>query len=418
MARKKKTAAPEPELEIRADPEVIAEELEPVKPERSHTELMMLRGLGLLPPGEDFIPTSLFVSNNVLTAGMGGDLEADIDAAGIASFNIHGKAFTNIEELIVDIVPVQEGSGNPAPDNVRPITGWSEAKVMRSGKNLFDESQYQNLVTDYDYSSDGYHCKIIQLKPNTAYTISQRAGTADSSVVLLLNNNRRVNNGGYFDCRLESSEKTFTTDYTGRLYIGVWYSNDTAYNARFALCKIQIELGSTATAYEPYLGNTFTISLGDTRYGAVLDVTRGKLRVTHAYKVLNGTENWYAITSPANGFRNSGSTDFPGRKSGGEFICNRLYDKGNSLSDLTNTWDAVFASNLNIRTDSLFADADAFKAWVASNNLECVYELETPVEVDLTPANITALLGDNYIWADCGPVTQLEYSYDLLINQY
>ena len=37
------------------------------------------------------------------------------------------------KKLVVDIEPVQSGSGEPSPTNVRPITGWAGANVYRSG---------------------------------------------------------------------------------------------------------------------------------------------------------------------------------------------------------------------------------------------------------------------------------------------
>ena len=38
--------------------------------------------------------------------------------------------------------PVQEGSGDPSPDNIRPITGRDAVSVTRCGKNIV-ESLYQ-----------------------------------------------------------------------------------------------------------------------------------------------------------------------------------------------------------------------------------------------------------------------------------
>jgi ribosomal protein L11 len=35
---------------------------------------------------------------------------------------------------------VQAGSGDPSPTNVRPITGWTGAKVMRCGKNFLENT--------------------------------------------------------------------------------------------------------------------------------------------------------------------------------------------------------------------------------------------------------------------------------------
>ena len=133
MARSKKAVEPEAIIEekelLPEDPEEVKED--PEVKDLSPTDRMMLRGLGLLPPGEDYIPTSLFISQNVLTAGIGGALDADIDN-GVASFNIPGKAFTDIDALTVDIIPDQSGSGDPAPDNVRPISGWTGADITVS----------------------------------------------------------------------------------------------------------------------------------------------------------------------------------------------------------------------------------------------------------------------------------------------
>ena len=45
-----------------------------------------------------------------------------------------------VKSLVAEIVPIQSGSGDPAPDNVRPITGHPEVNVVRTGKNLFDKT--------------------------------------------------------------------------------------------------------------------------------------------------------------------------------------------------------------------------------------------------------------------------------------
>lgn len=394
MARKKKTAAPEPDLEIRADPEVIAEELEPIKPERSHTELMMLRGLGLLPPGEDFIPTSLFVSNNVLTSGMGGDLEADIDASGIASFNIPGKAFTNIEELIVDITAVQDlhGYDNPWPagggKNLLkfPFQGAENNPVTKNGITFTDNGD-GSITLDGTSTGPG----------NTYYNLSDRNKTGSyvlvgsSFVVSVFGSvNGLLINYFYND---NSTQTTRGLDPDGNLFI---YNVDDVRQVTLAVqagksfnnVKIwpQVTAGSVApTAYSPYsnicpitgwseakiyvqqtvdptANPTAAIQIGQTVYGGTLDVTRGKLTVTH----------------------------------------------GNIASYAGETINEPWLSSMDVYAPGQTPTTGA----------QVVYTLTTPIDVDLAPANINALLGDNNIWAECGPVTKLEYSYDLLINQY
>lgn len=41
----------------------------------------------------------------------------------------------------------------------------------------------------------------------------------------------------------------------------------------------------------------------------------------------------------------------------------------------------------------------------AMNGAKLVYELATPLTYQLTPQTVTALVGQNYVWADTGDVT-------------
>lgn len=49
----------------------------------------------------------------------------------VASFS-DGAEDVPMDSCVVDIEPVQSGSGDPSPSNVRPISGWSEVKVYVS----------------------------------------------------------------------------------------------------------------------------------------------------------------------------------------------------------------------------------------------------------------------------------------------
>ena len=49
----------------------------------------------------------------------------------IASFD-DGADNIPVKDLVAEIVPLQSGSGDPSPDNVRPITGWTECNVVVS----------------------------------------------------------------------------------------------------------------------------------------------------------------------------------------------------------------------------------------------------------------------------------------------
>lgn len=90
----------------------------------------------------------------------------------IVSFNAP-KAHL-LKELMVSIEPVQSGSGDPSPDNVRPISGWTGVSVWDTGHNVWDEtweigdidaSTGQNKNSTLRLRSKGY----IPIKPSTEY---------------------------------------------------------------------------------------------------------------------------------------------------------------------------------------------------------------------------------------------------------
>ena len=59
----------------------------------------------------------------------------------IASFN-DGADDMPVRGLFVAIEPVQAGSGDPSPDNVRPITGWTGAEISHSGADTSSPETY------------------------------------------------------------------------------------------------------------------------------------------------------------------------------------------------------------------------------------------------------------------------------------
>jgi hypothetical protein len=344
-----------------------------------------------------------------------GAYPTDTASGSVASFS--DGANVPVKSLVVNIDPVQSGIGDPSPTNVRPISGWTGMKVSRAGKNLFDKAKYQNLITDFEYSLEGYRCKAIQLVPNTTYAISITPLVAAENPVLLLNNVEKVNDRGFFDCRLGThTQKAFTTDDTGCLYIGVSPSgtSNSNVNARLDAINLQIEQADAATDYEPYQGNTCTIDWeteAATVYSGKLDVTNGELVIDRAYKKYDGSadENWYTYAST--GYRVP-ATDIAPSGSG---ICNLAPTVSSASS-----YGVMFSASANyiyfFKSVSEWGveTVSDLRTWLASNNVEVCYELATPITIQLNPHEVTALLGSNNIWADTGD-SAVEYRADLTL---
>ena len=173
----------------------------------------------------------------------------------------------------------------------------------------------------------------------------------------------------------------------------------------------QLEEGTSATPYEPYNGTTYTTSLGQTVYGGPVDVVSGVLTLTKGFVDL-GSLNWTLRTqwTPGNRFL---SNEISNKKAGSYNILCSQYKPMQERVSITDTGQIAPANNTNSKDmvvrDDRYSDATAFKN--AVSGVQLVYELATPTEIQLTPTQVTTLLGNNNIWADSGSV-EVEYRAD------
>lgn len=104
----------------------------------------------------------------------------------VASFP-DGADGGKVRALTIGIEPVQDGSGDPSPDNVRPITGWTGASVIVTGANLWGGTALASdlvAISSATQGSDDYGSYVrlaaayasgksffSKFKPNTVYTV-------------------------------------------------------------------------------------------------------------------------------------------------------------------------------------------------------------------------------------------------------
>ena len=65
----------------------------------------------------------------------------DTASGSVASF-ADGADDIPLKSVVVNIEPAQSGSGDPSPDNVRPISGWTGAQVSHSGADRTNPTTY------------------------------------------------------------------------------------------------------------------------------------------------------------------------------------------------------------------------------------------------------------------------------------
>lgn len=369
---------------------------------------------------QDYVPKSdidstLSISGDVAEAKATGDAIADINAkladilpsdsasGAIASFPDGAKDFP-VKSLEVDIEPKQSGSGTPAPDNVRPITGYDNVVVTRAGKNLFDM-----------YGKDGKNAisKNVFLKAGT-YTTSASGISGNYATYVRRATTEGSITGEILASKVNQGNFTFTLSSDTAIVVHWYEPNDSS--ATLAGQTYQLEVGSSATTYSPYTGSTYTIPLPSTVYGGTLNVTTGTLTVDRAMVDL-GTLTWGTGSTSQTGkvrFRtDSIKTEIVKAESAsvmGNIICS---------SYANTTANQSYTCVIGICVDNIgsvyvydpnYSDAATFKT--AMNGVQLVYELATPTTVSLTPTEIKTLLGDNNIFSDSGDVAVV-YSADI-----
>lgn len=323
-----------------------------------------------------------------------------------AVVHFEDAAEKNLRHCMVNIEPVQAGSGDPSPENVRPISGWTGIKVTREhegeeevysiefpamGKNLFSGKSDR---IGHGLSDDGNHVENANYNtwkltlPSGEYIISGfDSGTGSNKVLRECNYDSDGNMISFYKSASSGASKA---------QLSFTVPENTSYvlfSIRNSMSDIQVELGSTPTAYEPY---------NNTVYGGTLDVTKGVLVVDRAVQLLDGAGR--ILKGSQGGFARYSITpqDIIEFNRGGyassHFIVSDIpigsNNKNNVISGHPN-------GNLYLRADE-FETVDDLRDFLSSNPVTYCGYLVTPITYHLTPTQVTALLGTNNIWADTG----------------
>lgn len=329
-------------------------------------------------------------------------------------------------KLEVGIEPVQEGSGDPSPTNIRPIIGWDEVNVTRCGKNLCPTAIADNVVyKNGEYAINlSFNDGIITFETTAnistyfllkAFTITkQHIGKTftmsysatpsldDNQCILVLNDNGTRTN-------LDKSA-TITADMVGKELTMRFYKYGIGI---YTISNVQLELGATATTYEPYNGQTYTIDLDGTRYGGKVDLVSGVMTVDRAYVDI-GTLNW-SKDSQSRWFGLAYGGQIPNLKgvANNDEIANIICSNYRSTS--RNNITSGNGICINVQNSVLIADSymlanyDDAQFKTAMNGVQLIYELATPLTIQLPTTVVKSLRGANNISADSGDILDLSY---------
>lgn len=158
---------------------------------------------------------------------------------------------------------------------------------------------------------------------------------------------------------------------------------------------------------DPTVSNIYTIDLNGTRYGGKVDLVSGVMTVDRVEVDLGTLTYMYEGSENPPRFR---ALFTPTPKLGGLIVLSCYKGTRKAAGQLENGDAAISGTQaypyLRIRDDA-YTDETAFKASVTGQQL--VYELVTPLTIQLTPTPVISLDGVNNVWADSGDVIDGKY---------
>ncbi len=329
-------------------------------------------------------------------------------------------------DMVARLVAAQSGTGDPSPDNVRPISGKSTLNVTRRGKNAITKDDWANNVDTTHTLVDG----LFTITPATALAnrgiflsgasvVPQRYGyLAGQNLVFSFEGYGQAARVINAKCGNASGNFALTTSWqkfsfavpTFQATEFHFYTNDTSGVTPFYIRNIQLEFGSVATTYEPYTGNTYAVALPEALVGwdaaspATIDLRSGASIDTAKLVALTGTENWVLYagkshTFVVNGFY--GQTITPSTAK-----CSTFSPVSVANFDLVAGIYTANTLNLIISYPDM-ADIATWKAYLAAQYaagtpVQVLYKLTAPKTLAVTPLAIPALPGLNNIYSDGG----------------
>lgn len=327
--------------------------------------------------------------------------------------------------------PTQEGSGDPSPDNIRPISGRDSVTVKRCGENLLNlpiekESGGISVTTESDgryhlkgtLNQDGFSCSIgIAHLPAGTYTVNRASISTPLSANAIVITLRKITPTGSV-AWIETS--TGVTQNTGILAeptdISIAFYGAIASIKKGAVIDTHFELmlvsGTTApTTYSPYTGQTATIALPRTIYGGTVDAVTGEGQETWG-KPFDFSEyeggNRIDKGPPAGGWAQADNAVpwfvYDDVISQTSVVCDKLKTVA-SITKETIPY-TIGIGNKWIAIRGPWPTAEEVRTWLRQQKPMVSYQLATPTPIVSTGAQpIPALPGVNTVITDADSAT-------------
>ena len=339
---------------------------------------------------------------------------------------------------------------SPSPDIKSEVRGVEEIDILKTGKNLFDVEKAKDTgLWDGTIAYSYKHFIGICFEPNTTYTFSVSKNNMYKDYKTEYNGkfalyigetidsaspNKLIGNTGANISNI-SNKYTFTTTEKPmylNLYVNKWSVQILNIVFNELLQNIQIEVGDTATAYEPHAEQRVNITPPQPLYSTVdgsiadeVDVEKG-VEVYNMIKQILTTENvWTQYTADDNtrpfGKCYTTTLEFPFVNY--EVMCDYLPYVQFAWKNATKP--SISLSNYGGKILVLcvveYETLEEFTQWLSTNPMTIVFQAQTPTEIPIPQEDLKLLkslkteqgVTNIFVDGEVKPTIEARYALDI-----
>lgn len=280
--------------------------------------------------------------------------------------------------------------------------GNSQNYTLNLGKNLFNKSDFNGLQAALQESNNSVEYSnlnrlfFIQCSPNTTYTVQKRNDgnvnrfavgsssikpAANTSVTAILRDN-------------SATSITYTTGASDTwLIVQYFRTQDTAVTEQQVLDSIQVEVGSTATAYSTYFTPIELCKIGTAEDYIYKNNNTWYLHKEVDKIIFDGSENWQVVAGAA--MTSYGLDDALSGDYHSDAAATYLSNSFKTISTNDRYVDNTLFTNAFHRvvcTVTSITSLANFKTWLDNSNLVVYFTLATPTDTQITNTDLISSL--------------------------
>ena len=316
----------------------------------------------------------------------------------------------NIKDCKIYFEPIQEGEGDPSPDNVRVISGWDGIDIYHYGANLFPLHQPATAFRGQFSTGDTTISSASVVKCWTIYVgknkklMYQRKTKGTSCQLAFCDTPLTSRTGAVIYNALNMANRANQYINSGEHPYLVMCATDASYTpgSGYDTNELMLSFGTTAKPYVPRTDpSSITIPFPKTIYGGYVDLTNGE--VVETWKNYDYPVNPNVFTDLENGYYEVGFGEVNGKGYGSSAnsVCSVLtygYSKTPTIKT-GYTLDYVLNSKSNRFHSVIYSETpitqNTARQWFIDNNVQLVREMYTSTTHQLADGLTHITLGQD-----------------------